>query len=1132
LAQRTQRIEFGLLGPLVVTRDGRQLEFAGTRSKSLLALLALEPGRVVAVDRLVDEIWGAHPPVEPVNALQAQVSRLRRALSPDNVVASRPPGYLLAVEPEQVDAVRFERLISEGHAAAGSGLTERAAQVFRAALALWRGAALADFPEVPAARAAAARLEELRLNALEERIEADLASGRHPLLVGELQRLVAEHPLRERLHAQLMRALYATGRQADALAAYQRARAALAEEAGLDPGPELRRLERRLLHQDPALIPAAPARATTVSPVAVPAAAQVPSNVPMPLTTFVGRADLIAEIRAHLGRGRLVTLVGPGGVGKTRLAVEVARRRTEQGHAGRDGTWLAELAPVRDPALLAGAVLDALGAQKMLARPDSPSAAVTAGATDRLLRALAGRELLLILDNCEHLVEAVAELAEAVLATCPGVRLLATSREALRVPGETRVPVPPLPLPLAGATFADADELVRYGACRLFVERAAAVCPGYTVGRSDVTAVVEICRRLDGLPLAIELAAARVNVMSVREMAGRLGDRFRLLTAGARTSARHRTLRAVVDWSWELLTPGEQVVLRRLAVFVGGCTLRAAERVCGGMHVADRDVAVTIAGLVEKSLLEVRPGPVLPAPSWPGIERADLPAVPPPPAADPRYHLFDTVRVYALERLAEAGETDDVAGTHAAWCVEEVAAAQLGLHGSDQLAWWTRVHAELGNLRAALSLLLDRGDAIGAVRVSSLLAWHLTFFGHRDQAASALRAALALPGGINDRDRAGAMATLAWLSLSADGIEEFERWIEAAAAAFLDAGERAHAELITALEHDIARRKPNEQVPAASSTWAEAGDALDAVLAEGRWTQVTVRHVSLAVLSSVFDRLGTGEVTAARRIASAWLTRLRNAGDRQSMIDSLELLAGIEMAGDRPDEAEGHLREALRLACELRFPIEMAVQLAWLGDLELWRGNLGPARAHLEQALAACRQYGVPDVLAGVCNGLGLVNAAEGDDTTARAWHEQAWNGYRQLGDEVGGAVAQALLGLVSARGGETDRARILHRESLDTALRTGNAALASLVLEVMALVAADAGDGGRTALLLGAAHHGDRGRGLGVFDLPGLAASLPPFLLDQSVAVARRAIGDEAFDAGMRQGRDLGADRITALAG
>src|SRR6266700_3867764 len=954
-------MEIALLGPLSVTRDDRPLELGGAQPRLLLALLALDPGRVAGADRLVDGIWGAHLPSEPANALQVVVSRLRRALAPDQVVISRPPGYLLALEPERVDAVCFERLAAAGREAAAAGHAERAAGLLRAALDLWRGDALADFPGVAAARSAATRLDELRLAALEDRIEVDLGLGRQAQVIGELQALVDREPLRERLHAQLMRALYATGRQADALAAYQRAREVLAERAGLDPGPDLRRLEARLLAQDPAL-PTAPelsVGARQPAPSAgAPWAAQptaAPSNLRVPLTSFVGREHEIGQVASLLGRGRLVTLVGPGGAGKTRLAVEAVTRLLAAGEVGRDGAWVVELASLRDPALLAGAVLDAVSARVELARLDGPAGGDDGdGATGRLLRALRSRHLLLVLDNCEHLVEAAANLVETMLGACPAVRVLATSREALRVPGELRLPVPALPMP--PAELDDPGELLAFDAGRLFVERARAVVPSLEPGAPEARAIGEICRRLDGLPFAIELAAARVNVLPVAELAARLHDRFRLLTTGARTALpRHRTLRAVVDWSWELLTPPEQVALRRLAVFSGGCTLQAAERVCADTRqrpgLAAGEVAGAIAGLVEKSL----------------------------------------------------GEVDQVTRTHAQWCAGEVDQGQTRLRGADQLVWWTRAYAEHANLRAGLRWLIDHGDAAVAVPLAGGLAWHQGFFGQREDALDDLRAALALPAAPRDRGRAEALATHAWLGMwTGDGPDAFETRIDEAAAIFREVGELAHADLIAALGGNIRERMRQRELGelAAPGSAPEPFDppALEAVLAEDQWTHAIAWYAMVSVMTVALERISAGDPAGARREAELLLERLRRRGDRLGMIDCHELLSGVATFEGDLGRAEAELRESLRLACELRYPAEMAVQLGRLGEVELGSGNLAGARAHLEQALAGFRQLGMPDMAASVGNALGTAAILEGDLVRARAQHEASLAAYRQLG--------------------------------------------------------------------------------------------------------------------------------------
>jgi predicted ATPase len=931
---------------------------------------------------------------------------------------------------------------------------------------------------------------------------------------------VAAQPLRERLRAQLMQALHRSGRTADALAVYREYRSLLRDELGLAPSPALRKLEESILRDDVSL--------QDPSEVAVGR-----SNLPAPLTRLIGREVETGRVSDLLEQSRLVTLVGPGGAGKTRLAVEAVTRQLAAGEVARDGAWLVELASLEDPALLPGAVLDGVSPRLELARLDARGGVDEGGGgSGRLLRALEPRHLLLVLDNCEHLVEPVAGLVEAILAACPGVRVLATSREALRVPGELRLPVPALPVPPEDPD--GSRELLAFDAGRLFVERARAVVPSLRLGVPEARAVARICRRLDGLPFAIELAAARVNVLPVTELQARLHDRFRLLTSGARTALpRQRTLRAVVDWSWELLTPAERVALRRLAVFAGGCTLEAAERVCAGPGLAAGEVPGAVAGLVEKSLVEVAPETTLPMPSWPGIERADLPPVPAPPAGEPRYRLLETIRAYAAERLAEAGEPDRAAGAHAAWCIAEIEVEEARLRGTDQLLWWTRAHAEHANLRAGLRWLLDRGDAAGAVRLAGALAWHQGFFGHRDEALADLRGALALPGGPRDRVRAEALATHAWLGMWAgDGPALFEARIGEAAAIFREVGEEVHARMIASFGRSLRghlRRAERGSRPATGSPALDDYDrqALDAVLATDRWTHAIAWYAMVTVMSVALERVTAGDLPGARRDAEALLERLERRGDRLGMIDCHELLAGVSMFEGDLQEAEARLREALRLACELRYPAEMAVQLTRLGELELGRGDLAAARGHLLQGLAAFRQFGLPDMAASIGNGLGMVANLEGDLETARAEHGAALDLYRRLGDEFGVAATEVLLGLVAARGGEPDQAAELLDRALASARRTSNPMLASFALGGMAIVAAEAGDAERAAMLFGAAVWRGGVSGSLMFGRRVIPWPLPSSLVDGAIAAARRVLGEEAFEAARARGRELGPDRV-----
>ncbi|MFJ2785871.1 MULTISPECIES: ATP-binding protein [unclassified Streptomyces] len=549
---------YRVLGPSQVLRadDGTEAPLKGARLRALLAALAATGGRAVGVRALGAQIWadddpGASSGQDRTAALQALVGRLRRALGRDAVL-SGPGGYRLAAEPDDIDLYRFERLASEGAGALAAGCPERAAVLLDEALGLWRGPALADLPGRDT-DPLVVRVEQRHRQARRDRLAAEVALGRSAGALAPLAALAAGQPLDEPLQALRMRALRAAGRPAQALAAYERVRADLAERLGTDPGPELRALYTELL--------AAGAPGPDASPPPAPGAPPRQS-LPAPLTSFIGRDEERAELAAAWDGTRLVTLTGPGGVGKTRLALEAAGTYAGPAH-------LAELASVREESGVAAAVLTALGGHETLLRhgPPVPGTA-RKGPYAELVERCAGRRMLLVLDNCEHVVGAVAPLVHTLLAHCPGVTVLATSREPLGVPGEVVRPLGPLP--------PDA-------ALRLLGERGTAARPGFSV-EEDRVAAEEVCRRLDGLPLALELAAARLRVLSLGQIAERLDDRFRLLTSGARTALpRQRTLRAVVDWSWDLLDAPERAVLRRLAVFTGGADLTAAEAVCGGV---------------------------------------------------------------------------------------------------------------------------------------------------------------------------------------------------------------------------------------------------------------------------------------------------------------------------------------------------------------------------------------------------------------------------------------------------------------------------------------------------------------------------------------------------------------------
>ncbi|SNT47825.1 Predicted ATPase [Actinomadura meyerae] len=1078
-------MRIGILGPLDLRDEaGRPVEVGGPRLRALLVRLAAEGGRAVSADRLLDDLWDGAPPGG--NALQALVSRLRGVAGRD-IVEHGPAGYRLGVDPGQVDAVAFERCAAAARAADDPA---RRAAGLRAALALWRGPALADVADAEFAHPFAARLEELRVAAVEDRVEAELAAGLPVPPVAELEPLAAAHPLRERLRGHLMRALCAAGRQAEALEVYEETRRALADRLGVDPSPELAAVHLSILRRD-APAPAAPvvpatsvlsaAPAPAAEPAATgPVAASAPrTNLPAQLTSFVGREEESRRVGKLLRETRLVTLTGPGGAGKTRLAGESAAALVEE---MPDGAWFVPLAPVSEPGDTVQAVLQALGVPETI-RPGETRMAVRP--VERLTDFLAAKRMLIVLDNCEHLIDTVAGLVDHVLAHAPGVRILATSREPLGITGESLCPVPSLPLPDEDA--ADPAAALGYASVRLFADRAAAVRPGFAVDAGTVADVVAICRALDGIPLAIELAAARLRSLTPGQVASRLGDRFRLLAGGNRAALpRHRTLRAVVDWSWELLDDAERTVLRRLSVFAGGATPEGAVRVCG-LAAPDapdpHDVIDVIAALIDKSLV---------------MADGD---------AEVRYRLLETVRVYAGERLEQSGETRRVRDAHARHLVELAERAEPELRRRDQLRWAERLGAERDNFTAALRHVIETGDVETGLRLIGALVF---FWVLRDMETEAGGWAVAVHAMAGDTVPPGLEEQYALCVVSSRVITE------------LKDGPGPTRESLSATLREVVPLVPEKPAHpllalarCASSIFGGDIEAMRRSLRDlddhsDPWIRAIVR-VCLGHMA-----IHTGEIREASTEVGAGYEQFRELGDRFGMIVALSGMMQVALARGEAAEAIRLGEEAYGYATTGVSPEQGAGILTQLARARFQQGDVEGARADLERAMEQNERVGEFAEAAGASLQLCEVALHEGDRAAARAHADRAhrWvvsRGHRP--DFVQTARrTYSRLGCLAEEDGDLDEAKRLHAEALremhDDVLM-GNPTVASLI-EGVAAYAAARGAFVRAAELLGTAH-----------TLNGYRDDVA-YEVRRTLPLVTAALGDDAFTAAYERGRQV----------
>ncbi|MDI5964325.1 AfsR/SARP family transcriptional regulator [Streptantibioticus silvisoli] len=1098
-------MRFGILGEtLAYGPDGRPLALGGPRRRAVLALLLLDAGRFVPVDRLVDALYGEQPPAGVANAVQSQVSRLRAVLG--DVIERHPAGYRLAVDPAEVDVHRFARLAAEGRRALAAEEPARAARVLAEALALWRGPALADVREAPFAAAQVTRLTEARAGALENRMAAGLALGDHAALVPELRELVAEFPLRERPLAQLMRALAGSGRQVEALEVYDSARRELAETLGADPGPELSGAQLAVLRGDvsretstpvPGGSTAGVSRETSLTRTSGPVSRETSSvrsavsretALPAQLTSFVGRAPELARIAERLTVARLVTLTGPGGAGKTRLSIEAAAR-----HA--DDVCFVPLAGVTDGDDVPQAVLGALGLREVGLMP---SAGPVQEPLDRMVAALSHRSMLLVLDNCEHVIDAAAALAAGLLAGCPSLRVLATSRAALGITGETLCPVPMLSVPPPEAGDARLED---FPAVRLFVERAVAVRPDFTLV-AERDAVLRICAALDGLPLAIELAAARLRSLSAAEIADRLGaaaaegigaggraggdQRFRLLSRGSRAAQpRQRTLRGVVDWSWDLLTPSERAVLRRVSVFAGGWTPDAAEAVCAdgretdGEGIAPEDVLDLIDSLVDKSLVvadRTRHG-------------------------SSRYRMLETIRAYGAERLEEAGESARVRRGHLAHFLDLAIAAEPRLRRAEQLDWLARLSAEHDNLTAALHRAVSDGDHPSALRMLACLTTYWMLRGIRYEGAGPARRLLDAVGTTPPADLADEYAMCVINAApAAHGAQEL--------AGHLDSAQRI-------IERGLVRYPVLWLLWAViagvpdNATYASYRRAID--LVEGDAWFEGLRQVG----EGYQNWLVLGRAAEADRAFTASLKQFRAIGDRWGTTLALTHLAGFVLATGELTRAVALVDEALVLADEMGATENRAELSCHRGQCGLLTGDLDAARTDYTRAVELARASGAPEFQA--VGHLGLAECARlgGDPAAAR---ELAMTAMSQClpqwftGEGTRGEAMLAL-GRISLAEGDPAGALERFRASLASPMNARSRVFTAAVAEALADLALHRADPARAAELLGLAR---ALRGMDVREGPDA---------DRVRAAARTALGGTRFGTAHARGAALGAD-------
>ncbi|MEV4880112.1 AfsR/SARP family transcriptional regulator [Streptomyces cyaneofuscatus] len=973
---------FALLGRLRLRTGSGAVGLPGPVSRSIVARLLLARGGVVQRDTLIDELWVEREARHPANALQVQITKLRAAFAAqgeEERLEFRHGGYRLVLGPQdELDAVLFETAVREGRRSLTDQAYEQAERYFRDGLSLWRGRALDDL-DGPVFHAERVRLEELRLSALEGVASAGLELGRTADLVPELKALLSVEPLRERPRAQLMLALYRCGRHAEALAVYEEGRRMLNAELGVAPSPELRDLHAAVLRHEPSLRgphqplpgaaegdgptarlsreahhPAAPAAhqpsgAQAPAPYPSPGPA-APGNLRRPLGPFVGRRADLDALCATVDRERLVTVVGPGGVGKTRLALETCALA----QPARDGVWWVDLTSVGDGGVLT-AVASALGLSDASVRPDQPPHDYV----HRLTSLLEGRRTLLALDNCEHLLDEIAPLVTALLGSCRSLTVLTTSREPLNVSVEALHPLAPMP---------------EEEAADLFSARAVMIEPGFAVDAAAREHVRALCRRLDGLPLAVELAAAHVRLLTVREITARLDNRFALLSRGERTApARHRTLRAVLDWSYGLLDVSERRVLTELALYVDGCSLKETGRTgLADSASAESELLDVLGRLVDKSLLF-------------SVSSASS-------AGGNRLRMLDTVREYALARLAEESWGTAAEERFTEWAVRFVHEGTQGVASGDQAGWTRRLTEESANIRAASELLVVRSRVAESLLLEARLGYHWFVSGREDEGIERLQRSLSA------YDRAAAPRTD-----EPTGEEEWALFYTFAWLAWLNHVAGRHAVAGSYIRrHEMAWRKARNPDLA---VLGPCYDTLHAMLngEEGVTELFAVAEAAVVGTRFHWDRavlqtnwstycLQHGDVDGARRHGLVAVAASRAAADDFARAFSLTLCGDADESDGLRERAREQWTEAVRILGPIGARSRWAYAVLRLVCLDIAEGDAAGAVERLAEVDRVADELSADDLVAAVGNLRGVLALHAGRPADAETAFRAVWD--------------------------------------------------------------------------------------------------------------------------------------------